>query len=106
MPGALSRAKRSDNMKREKESTIRVYKIAKDKAIELSKRYGLPMKTIVSCLIELCVDYDLLRYNFTGLEAIKNHTSNFQYAWMIEDGIGEWYGELQKLILSAQTRDK
>ena len=83
-----------------------MYKVAKVKAIELSKRYGLPMKVIVSALIEMCFDYDFLRYDFTITEAIKNHASNFQYAWITKDEISEWYGELQKLIARQRTRDK
>ena len=93
-------------MKREKEHTIRLTKDAKEKAIALSKRYGLPMKVIVSTLIDLCVDYDLLRYDPSRLEAIKYHASNFQYAWIMKDEISEWYGELQKLIARARTHDK
>ena len=48
-------------MKRKKEHKIRVYKDSKDKAIMLSKRYGLPMKVIVSVLIDLCFDHDILK---------------------------------------------
>jgi len=48
-------------MKRTKEYTIRVHKDSKDKAIVLSQRYGLPMKVIVSVLIDLCFDYDILK---------------------------------------------
>ena len=93
-------------MKRKKEYTVRIEKDAKDKAIALSKKYGLPMKVIVSCLIDMCVDYDLLRWNFEGLKAVKDHVNNFQYAWIIKDEINEWYDELQKLILRARMRDK
>ena len=48
-------------MKREREYTIRVHKDSKDKAIALSQRYGLSMKVIISVLIDLCFDYDILR---------------------------------------------
>ena len=43
---------------------IEVFKDAKDKAIALSQRYHLPMKTVVTNLIDLCVDYDLLNPRF------------------------------------------
>ena len=50
--------------KRGKEFKILVEKDAKDKAIALSQRYGLPMKSVLSTLIDLCVDYDLLKPGF------------------------------------------
>ena len=50
--------------KRKKEYTIRVYKDSKDKAIVLSQRYGLPMKVIISVLIDLCFDYDILKHGW------------------------------------------
>ena len=50
--------------KRGKEFVIRVEEDAKKKAIALSQRYGLPMKAVLSTLIDLCVDYDLLKPGF------------------------------------------
>lgn len=50
--------------KRGKEFVIRVEEDAKKKAIALSQRYGLPMKSVLSTLIDLCVDYDLLKPGF------------------------------------------
>lgn len=50
-----------DSYKRPKEFIIRVEEDAKDKAIALSQRYGMAMKVVVSSLIDLCVDYDLLK---------------------------------------------
>ena len=47
--------------KRGKESKILVEDDAKKKAVALSQRYGLPMKSVISTLIDLCVDYDLLK---------------------------------------------
>ena len=50
--------------KRGKEFAIRVEEDAKKKAIALSQRYGLTMKVVLSTLIDLCVDYDLLKPGF------------------------------------------
>ena len=40
---------------------IRVEEDARDKAVALSERYDLPMKTILSKLIDLCEDHNLLK---------------------------------------------
>jgi len=50
--------------KRGKEFIVRVEEDAKKKAIALSQRYGLTMKVVLSTLIDLCVDYDLLKPGF------------------------------------------
>ena len=50
--------------KRGKEFIIRVEEDAKQKAVALSQRYGLTMKVVLSTLIDLCVDYDLLKPGF------------------------------------------
>jgi len=38
------------------------------------------------------------------IEAIRNHTSNFQYAWITTDEIGDWYGELQKILRDSTPK--
>ena len=50
--------------KRPKQFMIRVEKDARDKAVALAQRYGLPMKSVLSTLIDLCIDYDLLKPGF------------------------------------------
>lgn len=50
--------------KRDREHKIVVEEDAKKKAIALSQRYGLTMKVVLSTLIDLCVDYDLLKPGF------------------------------------------
>jgi len=45
---------------RGKEHQVRISEEAKIKCIALSKKYGLQQKEIVSALIDLCVEFDLL----------------------------------------------
>lgn len=37
------------------------------------------------------------------LGAIKNHTGDFQYAWIISEDIGQWYEKLQKIIRGSEV---
>ncbi len=46
--------------KRGKEFIIRVEEDAKKKAVALSQRYDLPMKEVLTRLIDFCMDYDLI----------------------------------------------
>lgn len=39
-------------------------------------------------------------------EAMKNHVNNFQYDWITNDDIADWYGNLQKIIQVCSEKEK
>jgi len=59
---------------RKKEHQVRISEEAKIKCVELSKIYGLQQKEIISALIDLCVEYNLLETEGQKLSVRMSNT--------------------------------